>query len=49
MPGRPRIDIDRVKQLLAQGVRPKYIAMRMGCTPGGLSTAMKKIRRQEAR
>jgi len=48
MPGRPQIDLERVKQLLAQGVRPKYIAMRMGCTPAGLSTAMKKIR-QEAK
>jgi DNA-binding CsgD family transcriptional regulator len=48
MPGRPRIDIERVKQLLAQGVRPKYIAMRMGCTPAGLSTAIKRIR-QEAK
>jgi DNA-binding CsgD family transcriptional regulator len=49
MPGRPRIDIERVKQLLAQGVQPKYIAARIGCTPAGLSTAMKKIRRQEAK
>jgi DNA-binding CsgD family transcriptional regulator len=48
MPGRPRIDIERVKQLLAQGVRPKYIAMRMGCTPAGLSTAIKRMR-QEAK
>jgi hypothetical protein len=48
MPGRPRIDIERVKQLLAQGVQAKYIAMRMGCTPAGLITAMKKIR-QEAK
>ncbi len=48
MPARNRIDTARVKQLLAQGVQPKYIAARIGCTPAGLSTAMKKIR-QEAK
>jgi hypothetical protein len=48
MPSRPRIDIERVKQLLAQGVQPKYIAARIGCTPAGLSTAIKKMR-QEAK
>jgi DNA-binding CsgD family transcriptional regulator len=48
MPGRPRIDIERVKQLLAQGVTQKHIAIRLGCSPNGLNTAMKKIR-QEAK
>jgi hypothetical protein len=48
MPARNRIDTARVKQLLAQGVQAKYIAARIGCTPAGLSTAMKKIR-QEAK
>jgi transcriptional regulator len=48
MPSRPRIDIERVKQLLAQGVQQKHIAARIGCTPAGLSTAIKRMR-QEAR
>lgn len=45
MPARNRIDTERVKQLLAQGVRPVDIARRLGCTKNGLSTAMAKMRK----
>jgi DNA-binding CsgD family transcriptional regulator len=44
MPGRPRIDIERVKQLLAEGLRPKAIALRLGCSPAGLCTAIRRMR-----
>ena len=49
MPGKPRIDIERVKQLLAQGVTPKHIALRLGCSPAGLCTAMRRMRREVAK
>lgn len=45
MPARNKIDTERVKQLLAQGVRPVDIARRLGCTKNGLSTAMAKMRK----
>lgn len=48
MPARTRIDPARVKQLLDQGVTPKHIAMRLGCSAAGLSTAMRRMR-QEAK
>lgn len=48
MPARTKIDTDRVKQLLAQGVRPVDIAKRLGCTKNGLSTAIAKMRREGA-
>lgn len=46
MPARPKIDRERVKQLLAQGVRPVDIARRLGCSINGLSTAITKMRRE---
>lgn len=46
MPARTKIDQTRVKQLLAQGMRPVDIAKRLGCTKNGLSTAMAKMRRE---
>ena len=46
MPARTKIDTARVKQLLAQGVRPVDIAKRLGCTKNGLSTAISKMRRE---
>ncbi len=30
MPARHRVDIDRVKQLLAQGLQQKVVALRLG-------------------
>jgi DNA-binding CsgD family transcriptional regulator len=45
MPARNKIDTERVKQLLAQGVRPVDISRRLGCTKNGLSTAMAKMRK----
>lgn len=46
MPGRTKIDTDRVRQLLAQGVRQVDIAKRLGCTKNGLCTAIAKMRRE---
>jgi len=46
MPGRPKIDRDRVKQLLAQGVRQVDIARRLGCTKNGLHAAIQKMRQE---
>lgn len=46
MPARNKIDTERVKQLLAQGVRPIDIARRLGCSKNGLATAMAKMRRE---
>jgi transposase len=48
MPAQNRIDTARVKQLLEQGVRQTDIAKRLGCTKGGLSTAIAKMRREGA-
>ena len=45
MPARTKIDQARVKQLLAQGMRPVDIAKRLGCTTNGLSTAITKMRK----
>lgn len=45
MPARTKIDQARVKQLLAQGMRPVDIAKRLGCTKNGLSTAITKMRK----
>lgn len=47
MPARPKIDLERVKQLLAQGVRQVDIARRLGCTRNGLHTAIAKMRREQ--
>lgn len=46
MPARTKINHDRVKQLLAQGVRQVDIAKRIGCTKNGLCTAIAKMRRE---
>ncbi len=46
MPARTKIDTERVRQLLAQGVRPVDIARRLGCSKNGLATAMAKMRRE---
>lgn len=46
MPARTKIDPARVKQLLDQGVAPKYIAIRLGCSLAGLCTAIAKMRRE---
>lgn len=46
MPARPKIDRDRVRELLAQGVRQVDIARRLGCTKNGLSTAISKMRKE---
>lgn len=45
MPARTKIDQARVRQLLAQGMRPVNIAKRLGCTKNGLSTAIAKMRK----
>jgi DNA-binding CsgD family transcriptional regulator len=46
MPATNKIDRERVKQLLAKGLTQTQIAMRLGCTKGGLSTAIKGIRKE---
>lgn len=44
MPAANKIDLARVQQLLAKGMRPADIARRLGCTKSGVSTALKRLR-----
>lgn len=46
MPARTKIDTERVRQLLSQGLRPVDIARRLGYSKGGLATAMAKMRKE---
>lgn len=46
MPPVNRVPVERVRQLLAQGVTPKNIALRLGCSLAGLCTALKRMRRE---
>jgi DNA-binding CsgD family transcriptional regulator len=46
MPATNKIDRERVEQLLAKGLTQTQIAMRLGCTKSGLSTAIKGIRKE---
>ena len=47
MPATNKIDRERVKQLLAKGLTQTQLAKRLGCTKGGLSTAIKDMRKKE--
>ncbi len=48
MPTQARIDRERVKQLLAKGLTQTQIALRLGCTQSGLSTAIQQMRKAGA-
>jgi predicted XRE-type DNA-binding protein len=37
MPGRPPVDVDRVKQLLAQGVKQSVVVQRLGVSKSVVS------------
>ena len=49
MPSIPRIDIERAKQLLAQGCTQTQVARRLGCSDSGLATALKRERERAAK
>lgn len=46
MPPVNRVPIERVRQLLAQGVRQKHIAERLGISPGTVSSVVASERRK---
>jgi DNA-binding CsgD family transcriptional regulator len=48
MPPQIRIDRERVKQLLAQGLTQKQIAIRLGVSTPGVATVVKRIRTEAA-
>ena len=49
MPSKPTIDYERVRQLLAQGVMQKHIAIRLGVSKGCISRIVSgKSTRKEA-
>lgn len=49
MPGRRRIDIARVKQLLAKGLTQNQVALRLGVTKSGVSRIAKEQRQEAAK
>lgn len=48
MPARNTIDRNRVRELLAKGLKQTQIAARLGCSINGLATALKQMRREAA-
>ena len=46
MPGRPKVDPEKVKQLHAQGVSVNGIAERTGCSKGAVYGVL-KLKKQE--
>jgi DNA-binding NarL/FixJ family response regulator len=43
MPGRPPVDADRIRELLAQGMTAKAIAERLGCSKSSVWTVAKGV------
>jgi hypothetical protein len=41
MPGRPRVDPEKIRKLAAQGVSPHCIAERIGCSRAVVYAALK--------
>jgi hypothetical protein len=46
MPGRPKVDHDKLRQLHDQGVSVKGISERTGCSKGAVYAAL-KLKKQE--
>jgi DNA invertase Pin-like site-specific DNA recombinase len=49
MPGRPKVDPEKVKQLHAQGVSVNGIAERTGCSKGAVYGVLKLNKKEGAR
>jgi DNA-binding CsgD family transcriptional regulator len=43
MPGRTPVNVERIRELLAQGMTPKAIAERLGCSKSSVWTVAKGV------
>lgn len=48
MPARNRIDVARVKQLLAKGLKPAQVCERLGINKSSVSVIARKMRQEVA-
>lgn len=46
MPARNRIDVSRVRQLLAQGLRPAQVSRRLGVNKSSISVIARRMREE---